>query len=142
MTDDIISLSEKFKAKTKSELQEYSNKQYETIVYLTKKNAELEQEVKHLKELLTNGLPAINNGPVTQIIKTPELAIIEAQIDILQNRALQKELNLEEIKCLDLLIKNKRLLTEQPTTINGDKKSKKIPEEAELVLIASQTKKQ
>lgn len=117
-------------------LSDYCNAQYLSIQSSVEKIKKLESEITHLQQLLastTDLLPRTD-----KILKTPELAICEVQISILENRALQKELTLEEVKTFDLLVKNKLLLSGQPTTINGQKKNSKIEEytEAQLVQIA------
>jgi hypothetical protein len=141
MSDNIVDLANKFKEKTKNELSQYAEQQYKTIVLANQKIQELQAEVEHLKQLLTSTVSIVQDSGIEKIIKSPELSIIETQIEILQNRALQKELTLEEVKVFDLLIKNKRLLSEEATTIHGEKKIKKNYSEAELVQIASQPKK-
>lgn len=121
------------------ELIDYSSAQYLALESAVKKIKILQEEVQHLQQLLASTTELIEeDSKVQKIIKAPELCIIEAQIDILQNRALQKELTLEEVKVLDLLIKNKALLSGEPTTVVGQrKKNKSKYSEAELILIAS-----
>lgn len=139
---DIIDLAQRFKEKTKTELKEYAEQQYKALVSATSKIKELEDEVAHLKALLVSSVPMLVEDDVQKIIKLPEEVVIETQIAILQNRALQgRELTLEEVKTLDLLIKNKKLLSGEATTIVQDRKPKKSYSEAELVHIASQPKK-
>jgi hypothetical protein len=119
------------------ELKQYSDAQYVALQGATEKIKKLEEEITHLQTLLVSTTSLIENPNKISVIKSPEQAIVEAQIEILQNRALTKELTLEEIKALDILIKNKRLLAGDPTTIEGkDKKPKREYTEAELVRVA------
>lgn len=136
---NIVVLGGKFKST--AELQKYSDAQFLAIQSALEKIKKLEEEITHLQQLLAETTQLIGN--VTKTIKSPELAVCEAQIELLQNRALTKELTLEEVKTLDLLIKNKRLLSGDPTTIEGKrvKKPKVDYSEAELVKIASQQDK-
>lgn len=127
---DIITLGGTFK--NSKELQAYADAQYLALKSANEKIKKLEEEITHLQQMLASTTTLIDN-PVQKIIKTPELGIIEAQIQILQNRAMQKELTLEEVKVLDLLIKNKKLLNDEPTTIQGEKKKKREYTDAELV---------
>jgi hypothetical protein len=132
---EIITLSGTYR--TTKELKEYCDAQYIALQGAVEKIKKLEEEITHLQQILATTTELISSPKVEKIIKTPELAICEAQIDILQNRALQKELTLEEVKILDLLIKNKRLLTGEATTIEGEKKKiKNQYSEAELVALA------
>lgn len=104
----ILTLAGKFKSI--SELQEYSNKQYTALQKAADKIKQQEDEIQHLRELLTNATPLMGQGPVEKRIITPEEAICEKQISLLQERGMTKELTLEEVKRLDLLIKNLRLV--------------------------------
>jgi hypothetical protein len=126
--------------KTKVEKEQFVKQQHDTITALMTKNAQLEQEVAHLKKMLVESVPLLpQENPVSKIILTPEEAVIESQIQIIQDRSYGQELTLEDVKKLDLLIKNKRLVKEQSTTIQGESKKvdKKQLSHAELILIAS-----
>lgn len=136
---DIIYINEISKQfKTIDELKNYCSAQYMALQSAAEKITQLQEKVSHLEGLL---ISSVDDNAVSKIIKTPELAICEAQIGILQNRALQKELTLEEVKTLDLLIKNKRLLSGESTTIDGSKKPKREMSEAQLISIARTEKK-
>jgi hypothetical protein len=130
---EIITIDGK-KFKSNKELVAYTNAQYLALQASVEKINKLEEEITHLQQMLASMTPLV--GKTERIIKSPELCIVEAQIDILQNRALQKELTLEEVKVLDLLIKNKKLLSNEPTTINGTAKHKKDYSEDELLKLA------
>jgi hypothetical protein len=134
---EIITLAGTFK--NQKELQTYCNAAYTALKASAEKIKQLEEENVKLRELVAT--PKENKVEV--IIESPELAICNAQIDMLKMRALTKELTLEETKQLDLLIKNKRLLSGDPTTIEGEKKKpKRQYTDAELVLIAQKDDKQ
>lgn len=133
---DIITLAGTFKSQ--KELQAYADAQYLALKGAHEKIKKLEEEVTHLQTMLAANTALIEDSRVERLIKTPELAIIEAQIQILQNRAMQKELTLEEVKTLDLLIKNKKLLSDEPTAINGSAKKKRTYTDAELIEKAKQ----
>lgn len=104
-----------------NELQVYSNQQFIALDKANKRMLEMEVEIAHLKELLTTTATLIQDN-TAKVIVTPAEAIIKAQIDLLQSRALNKELTLEEVKKLDLFIKNLRLIQGEATTIDGSKK--------------------
>lgn len=135
---NIVELSQEFKAeieqgKTLAPVQN-------TITALVAENKALTNEVERLKLLLAATNSALGQeNEVLRVILTPEEALIEGQIEILQNRAINFELTLEDVKKLDLLIKNKRLVKEQSTTIQGESKKidKKNHSNAELILLAA-----
>lgn len=54
----------------------------------------------------------------TSLILTPEEELCEVQINNLNGISRERKLTLEEVKMLDLLIKNKRLIKKQSTSNN------------------------
>lgn len=73
------------------------------------KNKRLEAEVTHLKELVGTAVPII-----TKITLTPEELLIEDQINILQQRSrAEGELELNDVKKLDILLRCKKLIREE-----------------------------
>lgn len=116
---DITSLFQSFKSDR--EKQEFCETQFAISVALQKQIQQLENENKHLKELLSASVPLLEQP--TKIIVSPEEALIDNQINILELRGRNgTELTLEEVKKLDLLVKNKNLIKQQPTTIQGESK--------------------
>ncbi len=113
-----------------AELQQYCNSQYNTIQNLQIQIKDLQEQIEQYKTLT-------NLEPV-KIIVSKEQALLEAQIDILQQRGLQKELTLEDTKKLDLLVKNLKIVKDsEPKTLEG--KSTKIKVSSERLLdVASQ----
>lgn len=112
--NDITVLYTEFKSET--EKKQFLVSQHKTINELAKKNAQLEEEIKHLKELLTSTSPLIGN-PVEKIILTPEQALIDSQIDMIRDRSYGQELSLEDVKKLDILLRGKKLVKEESKTI-------------------------
>lgn len=107
--------------KTDKERQSFVEMQFSISVALQRRIKQLDDEVKHLQELLASTTALV---PIaTPIIVTPEEGLIDKQLSLLeeQHRGGQS-LSLEDTKKLDLLIKNKRLLREQTTTIQGESK--------------------
>lgn len=133
---DIIQLFNQFRDDV--EKQQFLEKQHALILKLQKDNKNLQIEINHLKNLLTQSVPLLM-PEVVNVIVTPEEAVIDKQIELLQARGIDRELTLEDTKKLDLLIKNKRLVKEQSTTIQGESKKidKRSVSNAELILIAS-----
>lgn len=134
---DIKSLASEFK--DIKDLQAYADKQFIALKKTLEKNAKLENENRHLKYLLEQTTQLIEKDNVHKMIVTPEQALIDEQISILQGRAIGKELTLEEIKKLDLLIKNKKLLEEKTKTFKAESKTIDIPisSDTKLLEIAS-----
>ena len=130
---DIITLGGTFK--TYSDLQRYCDTQFVALKSAVEKIQTLEKEVQHLQELLVASVPLVSNP----IIVSHEQALLEAQINLIHQRALDKELTLEETKRLDLLIKNLNLIRGKPTGIyeGSSRKVTKDISDAELVRIAS-----
>lgn len=113
--------------KTLEEWKEFAEKQLITIQFLQEAN-------KHLQEELKKSLPIKTQGVVSTIIVSPEQALLDDQILMIQTRAYMKELNLEDVKKLDILLKNQRLIKEDSKTI--DVKSKPVHTTSELLQIA------
>lgn len=136
---DISQLFSEFK--TSVEKDDFIEQQHKTIDGLMRKNEQLQQEVSHLKQLLESTLQNVSTQlhPVERVIVTPEEALIDRQIEMIQHRAFDRELTLEDTKKLDLLIKNKRLAKEQSTTIQGKTKkynNDKLISSKELIQLA------
>lgn len=133
---DITDISIMFQDYKKAELEEYSKQLYSTLQQSVKRIKDLEAEVVHLQELLTSTSPLVE-----QIIVTPEQALIDSQINLLEQqfRGKNQSLTLEETKILDLLLKNKKLLKEQAGDIQVKAKSvvPKVVEYADLLKIAA-----
>lgn len=141
-TNNVIDLVEVFKTfQNEAEKQHFIQAQFNAMLDLQQKIKVLEEENLHLKELLVTNVPSLNIP--LPIIITPEEYLIDEQISILEERGRQKglELTLEEIKKLDLLLKNKKMIKDGkeivPTTskpVKGKLSTK------DLALIASSVK--
>lgn len=104
---------------------------------LANKLEQANAKIKHLENLLTKHVPVIGNSQ--RLITSDEQTITEMQLQFLKEKALTRELTLDEIKKYDLLIKNKRL-SEGQSTVNTEYKT--LPTDvssSDLVQIASQT---
>lgn len=127
--DNLITLASGKEFRTLKELASYANSLYLITEIATEKIKELEQKLRHSEDLLLS-------TQVIPIIKSQEQCIVEKQIADLSNISMQRLLTTEEIKSLDILIKNKLLLSGQATTIPGDVKKKRDLPIKELTLIA------
>jgi hypothetical protein len=135
---------------TLEELQAYCNSQYAAIHRLSRRVNELEIENSHLKTLLE---AAASHAPIVlapssahtpapapvQMERSAEQLICEMELEKLKTSALERELSLEEVKRMDLLVKNLYLSKGKNTAILG--KSRRVSEanisEAELLAITS-----
>lgn len=99
---DVISLPEAMK-------EEYANAQYTLIQKLKKENNILVEKVAHLEGMLQSRVI-----PQALPLSDEEIICIE-QLNILKSLSTKRELSLDEVKRLDLLIKNLRLIREQST---------------------------
>lgn len=124
MAKDVKQLVENNKLKIKNEeLQEFSESQMDLIVKLKKENEFLRKKLSELERML------LGTTPISQ----EELICIQ-QIAILRDDSLKRALTLEEVKKLDLLVKNLRLIREQSTQVID---LQEIPSDDELLKIAT-----
>lgn len=99
-------------------------KSFTSTAMLETSNLQLKKENQALKKTVSKLLAELNSARnidpdnVTKLILTPEEEICTLQISQLQSVSRERKLSLEEIKTLDLLIKNKRLLNKQSTANN------------------------
>jgi hypothetical protein len=144
MSDNIKTLTIKTLAGEfqRGELQKEFNSLFIKSKQAVERIKELETEVAHLKDLLTNAVPIVNLGTVENKLETLEISnaqlICENQIARLKDRAMQTELTLEDSKKLDIYIKNLKILTEKKDSKTINTTARDIPEET-LLTIAAQT---
>lgn len=115
-------------AKDLAELRAFSEAQQKTIVKLSKKNKELEEEVAHLKKLLESSAPivAVDNAPTFQADKfltTDQEAICRMQLNKLKEVSYERELTLEEAKRVEIFSKILNVLENSPKTIKVETKN-------------------
>lgn len=115
-------------AKDFAELRVFSEAQQKTIIKLTKKNKELEEEVTHLKKLLESTTPVIatNDVPVIstdKFLTTDQEAICRMQLNRLKEVSYERELTLEEAKRVEIFSKIINVLENSPKTIKVETKN-------------------
>lgn len=130
---DIQDLNREFVEKTKlKDVKQFAEKQQTLIQTLIDQNNSLREKIDHLESLLMS-----TPSRAVRIEITPEEAICIEQIEVLRSKSASRELSLDEVKRLDLLVKNLRLIREESTeVINTTSYSNDISEEA-LVAIAT-----
>jgi len=92
-------------------LTQISSQHFLLLETLQKENEDLKSQVVHLKELLTSTAPLI--GEVSVIEVPQEQAICEIQLRMLNEKAQNRELTLEETKRLEILVKSLYLIKER-----------------------------
>lgn len=106
--DDVKSLKKKAELAIKAqELENFNKSQFDLIVKLKKENEDLKNKLENLENILKGGVHKISSE---------ELICME-QIENLKKISAKRELTLEEVKKLDLLVKNLRLIREQSTQV-------------------------
>lgn len=121
---DIISIADHINFKTVAEWREFAEKQMLSITVLQGQLEVAREEITHLQKLLVQASPLVGQGSVEKIIISPEQALLDDQILMIQQRAYAKELSLEDVKKLDILLKNKKLIKDEGDVLSGQ--SKKI----------------
>lgn len=90
------------------ELQAYANAQYEALQDALKTIRKLENEVRHLKQILAT--TPLTNGEPTPLIVSDGQIICEMEIQRLKEVSFKRGLTLEETKRFDLCVKNLQLI--------------------------------
>jgi hypothetical protein len=135
--DNIISIEDlrkEFLAKQEPKaIKEFAHRQQELLEKYMKENRLLKERLEHLEKL------TINNGKSLLINNdNDEEVICVEQINILKQRSSQKELDINDVKKLDLLIKNLRLIRSQPTDVI-DTQARDLSQEELLAIATGQT---
>lgn len=133
--DNIVSIGNNFQEY--AELKSLYDQQFAINQSLIKQIQTLQAEIEHLKTLLGDATPVLEEKP--PLVVSDEQAICEIQIKKLQTAAMQRELTLEETKRLDLLVKNLYLAKGQSTQIVTNNFNPGAFTNEELINIASQT---
>lgn len=114
-------------AKDLAELRVFSEAQQKTIIKLTKKNKELEEEITHLKKLLETTVPVISTESSPAIsaekfLTSDQEAICRMQLNRLKEVSYERELTLEEAKRVEIFSKIINVLENSPKTIKVETK--------------------
>lgn len=134
-----VSIKEKLLEDEIKQLQLHNIGLSETINKLLQELEQKSSEIRHLQDMLTKTVPII--GEITPMVISDEEVIAEYQLKALKSTAMIRDLTLDEVKRFDLLVKNKRLAQGNVTTIEGQKNLPKELTKDQLILIASNTKK-
>lgn len=119
---------------SEEDLRVFSEAQTSTIINLNKKINELNEENKHLKNLLEKSTPIISAGIMQE--SDDEETISRTQLRILRNVSMERELTLEECRKVDTYAKLLIALLGKTKTIQS--KTKDISTEELLKLVESE----
>ena len=131
---NIISIEElrkEFLEKSKpADVKEFVHKQQELLEKYIKMSKDLQKQLEHANGIIANmGSNLVLGGG-----QQDEEFICVEQIKILKERSTTRELDINDVKKLDLLIKNLRLLRSQPTS-NVENNSRDVSD-VDLISIA------
>lgn len=119
--------------KTIEDLSAFAKAQQKTLIELTKKNKNYEEEIKHLKKLVEGAVPLISNKPKVDFSTSDEESIAREQLFRLKELSRERELNLEETKRYEIYSKMLSNLKEKPKDINA--KSKDVDDAVLIALL-------
>lgn len=109
-----------------SEMKAFCDAQQKTILKLSKKNKDLEEEVSHLKKLLENSSSLIQKDSSEVVgekfLTTDEEAICRMQLNKLKDVSYERELTLEEAKRVEIYSKIMNAIENRPKTIKVETK--------------------
>lgn len=121
-------------------LQAYSNAQTNTIIELSRKLKEAQDEVSHLKKLLEGSVPLIKpEGSIITDKANDQEYICRTEINKLREISRDRELTLEECKKLDIYSKILKDLALTPPKM--DQSAAKKATDAELEAIVAEAGK-
>ena len=131
---EIISIEElrkEFLEKSKpADVKEFVHRQQELLEKYIKMAKDLQKQLEHANDVIKSmGSPLLIGGTT----QDEEFICVE-QIKILKERSTSRELDINDVKKLDLLIKNLRLLRSQPTS-NVENNSRDVSD-IDLISIA------
>lgn len=120
--------------KNELEVRTFAKAQMKTLTTIMKQNAELKDEVEHLKKLVVNGaLPIISKDSSPLLVESPEIEIAKIEINKLKMRAMDSEgLMLEEAKKLEIYVK----ILSSRYKDKSDKSEREVSEVDASVLLA------
>lgn len=118
-----------------SQLQEYAQAQQSTILQLSKKLKNTEEERDHLKILLETSVPLIKTQPegVEQIAENDAEYICNIEINKLKNLTTVRELTYEECKRLDTYFRILNQIHSKPNQSEREVKDLKTADLLKLV---------
>jgi hypothetical protein len=122
--------------KTLDDLRAFANAQQKTLIELTKKNKNYEDELKHLKKLLESAVPVIaSEQPKVNFSSNDEESIAREQLFLLKNISAERELTFEETRKVEIFSKILNTLKAKPKDV--EVKSQQLTEKELLQLMVA-----
>jgi hypothetical protein len=123
--------------KTEEELRGYAEASYKTLLQVQKKNKELQDEVDHLKKLVTGAVPIISDGSKPDLsIGSDEEEIAKMELRKLKMDSMGNEpLTLEQAKRVEIY--SKILNSRIKTPPNNEREVKELNSDALLAIAES-----
>lgn len=92
--------------KTEAELRSFAEASYKSLLQLQKRNQELNNEVEHLKSLVTGAVPIINKNNESELeVSSDEEEIAKIELRKLKELSYKQVLTLEEAKRVEIYSK-------------------------------------
>ena len=136
MSEDVADLSIEQLRREFVSIKRENTAAMKTIEKLLKDINKKNEEISHLKELLSKSVPVVQSPtPKNENKISPEEEIADLQLAKLNQIAKTRSLTLEETRMYDLLVKNKRL-AQGKSTDNLSKGNYRDVDEIELIKIA------
>lgn len=99
------------------------------------------EKIQHLESLVAQNVPVIKKEKDKLIVSSSaEEEIAETQLERLRQTAKIRVLTLEEVRTFDLLVKNKRLVTDESTLNLGKNQYRDVTDSDLMQLAASEVK--
>lgn len=114
-----------------------------TITKLLKDVSQKTEKIAHLEKVVAKAVPVIVPQPDGKVVVeiSAELEITELQLERLKQAARIRPLTLEEVRAMDLLVKNKRLSKGESTQNLPGANYRELPD-IELMKLASKADEQ
>lgn len=140
-------LEEKFKekqekAKILADQKQYIEAQNNTLIKLQQELESKQNEINHLKAMLDSMVPVLETQKEFNRPITDEEAICITQLSMLKKDAMTRPLTIDEVRILDTLVKNLRLLQGASTENTAPVKLKDVTQSKLLEIASYKDKKE
>jgi len=116
---------------------EVATNRQKQVERLSEELRQKEEQIRNLEHMIQKMIPKLGAEGEGLVHITDEEIIVLEQIERLKYIAKQRQMTPDEVKMLDTLIKNKRLLQGKSTAINADYERIKDLDEKDLLKLAS-----
>ena len=119
----ITFIEDLIKDASENQKKEFLEAQYKTIVDLSKKNERLNEEVNHLKDLISssNKLSVSDTSPLLITLDEPsEVTISKVELRRLKEASFNGDLTLEQTKKVEIYAKILNQFNKEPKSFNTD----------------------